>query len=99
NEQQMLENIYLTNGAVFSGQVLNALVAKGLSREEAYDLIQPIALKSYRLQEDFHTLLSANVMMTNLLTPAELANCFDIKHHLKEVDTIFKRVFTNSRYK
>lgn len=99
NEQQMLENIYLTHGAVFSGQILNTLVSKGLSREEAYDLIQPIALDSYRMKEDFHALLSANVTIANVLTPEELAGCFDMKHHLKEVDTIFKRVFTNSRYK
>ena len=99
NEGQMLDNIYLTNGAVFSGQVLTALVAKGLSREEAYDLVQPIALNSARRQVDFHALLSANAMISSIFTYEELANCFDIKNHLKEVDTIFKRVFTNSRYK
>ncbi|WP_423364525.1 adenylosuccinate lyase [Mycoplasma sp. P36-A1] len=97
NEQQMLDNIYKTHGAVFSGQVLNALVAKGLSREEAYDIVQPVALKSYKDGQDFHTLLSITTAVTNIMNPKELANCFDITHHLKEVDTIFKRVYTNSR--
>lgn len=97
DEEQMLGNIYLTNGAVFSGQVLNTLVEKGLSREEAYDLIQPLALESYRMKIDFHSLLIENEHVNQLLNANELAECFDIKHHLKEVDTIFKRVFTHSR--
>lgn len=98
NEQTMLDNIYLTNGAVFSGQVLNTLVENGLTREEAYDLIQPIALKAYRENEDFHTLLSANSYINNILSAKQLAQCFDLKHHLKEVDTIYNRVFSHKRY-
>ncbi|MGL4382610.1 MAG: adenylosuccinate lyase, partial [Bacilli bacterium] len=98
NENQMLENIYLTNGAIFSGQVLNKLCERGLSREEAYDLIQPIALRSYRLKEDYHTLLMDNNRVSNILSAEDLAHCFDLKYHLKEVSTIFKRVFTTSRH-
>lgn len=95
NEEVMYENIYITNGAVFSGQVLNSLVAHGLSREEAYDLVQPIALKSYKSGEDFHALLSANSYIISVLGPDGLAHCFDLKHHLKEIDSIYKRVFTH----
>jgi adenylosuccinate lyase len=98
NEQQMLDNIYVTHGAVFSGQVLNTLVAKGLSREEAYDIVQPIALTSYKEKEDFHTLLSINPRISKVLSAKELASCFDITHHLKEVDTIYNRVFVKARY-
>ena len=99
NEQQMLDNIYVTHGSVFSGQVLSALVAKGLSREEAYDIVQPLALQAYRDKTDLHTLLSITPQVTNLLNERELAACFDITHHLKEVDTIYKRVFIkNTRY-
>lgn len=93
DEQTMLNNIYLTHGAVFSGQVLNKLVEKGLPREKAYDLIQPIALESYRSKEDYYSLLSADSRVMAILTPQELAGCFDLKHHLKEVDAIYKRVF------
>jgi len=98
DETQMIENIYVTHGAVFSGQVLNTLVAKGLSREEAYDIVQPIALQAYRDKEDFHTLLSIDERISSLLNEKELASCFSLKHHLKEVDTIFNRVFIKSRY-
>lgn len=93
DEQSMLENIYITNGAVFSGQVLNKLVEKGLSREVAYDLIQPVALESYRLKEDYHAMLATNQRVMAVLSPQELACCFDLKHHLKEIDVIYKRVF------
>lgn len=93
DEQAMLDNIYLTNGSIFSGQVLNKLVEKGLPREKAYDLIQPIAIEAYRSKEDYRTLLAANERITALLTPEELVNCFDLKHHLKEIDAIYKRVF------
>lgn len=99
DEGVMIKNIFLTNGAVFSGQVLNTLCDHGLSREEAYDLIQPIALQSYRLKEDYHTLLAANSIITRVLEPRELADCFDLKHHLKEVDKIFSRVFNVRRDK
>ncbi|MDR3215000.1 MAG: adenylosuccinate lyase [Bacilli bacterium] len=99
DEQMMLNNIYLTHGAVFSGRVLNTLVENGLSREEAYDVIQPLALQSYKEKIDLHPLLSANALINNILSPAQLAQCFDIKYHLKEVDTIFKRVFNNKRTK
>ncbi|MEG0283829.1 MAG: adenylosuccinate lyase [Erysipelotrichales bacterium] len=95
DEVQMLNNIYFTNKAVFSGQILNRLVANGLSREQAYDLIQPIALNSYKNKLDFEVLLEKDENVMEHLSQEDLKECFDIKHHLKEVDTIFRRVFTN----
>lgn len=93
DENQMYNNIFVTNGAIFSGVVLNKLVAKGLSREEAYDLVQPIALYSYKNKEYFLDLLMANPYISSLLTNSELKDCFEVKNHLKEVDNIFERVF------
>lgn len=95
NENQMYSNIFVTNGAIFSGVVLNKLVAKGLSREEAYDLIQPIALYSYKYHEYFLDLLLKNQFITSLFTTYELKECFDVKYHLKEVNNIFRRVFNH----
>ncbi|MDR1782524.1 MAG: adenylosuccinate lyase [Bacilli bacterium] len=99
DEEKMVENIYLTHGAVFSGRVLNTLVEHGLSREEAYDTVQPLALKSYKEGIDLHVLLSSSALVMNILTPEELASCFDVKFALKEVDTIYKRVFENRKIK
>lgn len=99
DEEQMVENIYLTHGAVFSGRVLNVLVEHGLSREEAYDVVQPLALQSYKEGIDLHALLSSSALVMNVLTPEELASCFDVKFALREVDTIYKRVFENRKPK
>lgn len=92
-EEVMYNNIYITNKAIFSGVVLNKLVTKGLSREQAYDLIQPIALNSYKNNEDFYDLLLANDIVSSILPIKELKDCFEVKNHLKEVNVIFERVF------
>lgn len=96
DEKQMLVNIDLTYGAVFSGQVLNTLCSIGLSREEAYDLIQPIALRSYRDKIDYEKLLLENDHINRLLSIKEIKDCFELTHHLKEVDAIYKRVFNDN---
>lgn len=93
NEEVMYNNIFITNKAIFSGVVLNKLVTKGLSREQAYDLIQPIALNSYKNNEDFYDLLLANDIVSSILPIKELKDCFEVKNHLKEVNVIFERVF------
>ena len=89
---QMMENIYLTKGIIFSGRFVNKLVEKGLSREEAYDLIQPLTFKAYEEGIMFKDLLIENERISSLLTKEEIDACFDYRYHLRYVDEIYKRV-------
>ena len=91
HEKRMIRNIYLTHGVIFSGRFVNCLVEKGLSREEAYDLIQPLALKAYNEEISFKELILSSEVMDHLCS-AEVDDAFDLMYHLRNVDTIFKRV-------
>ena len=90
-KDKMLENIYLTNGVIFSGSVLNYLVSKGYSREKAYDLIQPLTFKSFNEKVPFRNLLIEN----NVLTNDECDEIFKLDRYLKNVDAIYKSVGIN----
>ncbi|MBP5551282.1 MAG: adenylosuccinate lyase [Bacilli bacterium] len=90
-EDNMLANIYKTNGVIFSQRVMSALIAKGLSREEAYDTIQKIAMESFNNKVDFKTLLLNNDLVTNSLTKAEIDDCFTLDYYFKNIDVIYKR--------
>ncbi len=88
----MAKNIALTHGAVYSQRVLNALIAKGLSREEAYDLIQPLAMAAAQGGEDFLVSLSLDPQIKKLLSPQELRSLFDNAYYLKNVGFIYRRL-------
>ena len=90
---RMRQNMELTGGLIFSEAVLLALVDKGLSRDEAYRLVQRHAMKAWESREPFKPLLLADPEIRRHLSPAEIENCFDLGYHLKHVTTIFKRVF------
>lgn len=90
-EDNMLANIYKTNGVIFSQRVMSALIAKGLSREEAYDTIQKIAMESFNNKVDFKTLLLNNDLVTNSLTKAEIDDCFTLDYYFKNIDVTYKR--------
>ena len=90
--ERMLSNIYLTRGVIFAQRVMNALIGKGLSREEAYDTVQPIAMKAWTEGLDYKTLLAAEARVMGLLSPDELDGCFTLDYYFKNVDYIFKRV-------
>ncbi len=92
HEGRMLENIYATNGVIYSGRLLNTLVARGLSREEAYDTIQPLALKAYNDSEDFKALIK-NSEVSKYLDEKEIEANFDPMYYLRYVDAILDRVF------
>lgn len=88
-ENKMLENIYATNGVIFAQQVMSKLIETyNFSREEAYDLIQPIAMEAWENKKDFKSLLKQN----NRISSLDIENCFDVQKHLKFVDEIYKRV-------
>ncbi len=93
DEEQMMNNINLTQGVVFSQRVLTSLIEKGLSREESYDLVQPLAINAWENKISFFDLLKSNEIIISKLSEDDLNNLFDVKYFLKEVDNIYKRVF------
>lgn len=90
--ERMLQNIYLTKGVIFAQRVMNALIGKGLSREEAYDTVQPIAMKAWTEGLAYKDLLKADSKVMGLLSEDELEGCFTLDYYFKNVDYIFKRV-------
>ncbi len=90
---RMLENMNRFRGLVMSQRVLLALTQAGVTREDAYRLVQRNAMKVWELGADFQTELLADAEVTAALSPAEIAEKFDLGYHLKHVDTIFARVF------
>ncbi|SEO71005.1 adenylosuccinate lyase [Methylobacterium sp. ap11] len=94
--EQMQRNLDRLGGLVHSQRVLLALTQAGVSREDAYRLVQRNAMPVWRGEGDFLTLLQADQEVTAALKPEAIAECFDLGYHLKHVDTIFRRVFGES---
>ena len=92
NTDKMNENILLNYGVTFSGAVLNKLINKGMSREEAYDLIQPIAFKSLNEKKLFRHLLIEDEHISKILNKKEITECFEEDYYFKNIDTIYKRL-------
>jgi adenylosuccinate lyase len=91
--ENMLKNLHKFKGLVMSQRVLLALTQAGVSREDAYRLVQRNAMKVWEQGADFKTELLADPEVTAALSPAEIEEKFDLGYHTKHVDTIFKRVF------
>ncbi len=89
----MLANMNKFRGLIHSQRVLLALTQKGVSREDAYALVQRNAMKVWEEGKDFQEELLADAEVCAALSKAEIAANFDIAHHTKHVDTIFERVF------
>lgn len=90
--ENMKRNIDKTFGVIFSQRVLLALIEKGLSREDAYQVVQPLAMEAWETETHFKQLLEENKAVNKKLTEAELEDCFDYTYHLKNVDFIFERL-------
>ncbi len=91
--ENMKKNLDRLGGLVHSQRVLLALTQKGVSREDSYSYVQRNAMPVWRGEGDFLTLLKADKDVSARLSDAELEELFDLGYHLKQVDTIFKRVF------
>lgn len=89
----MQRNLDRLGGLVHSQRVLLALTQAGVSREDAYRLVQRNAMPVWRGEGDFLTLLKNDADVTKALTPEQIEECFDLGYHFKHVDTIFARVF------
>lgn len=91
--QNMERNMNCYGGVVFSQRVLLALVAKGMSREEAYAVVQSCAHQAWNQPEgDFHDLVTKDPRITELLSPEEIETCFDPQQHLKHLDQVYQRL-------
>ncbi len=94
--ENMQGNLEKTKGMFFSERILLALVDKGLTREEAYHLVQRNAMKVWADgSTDFHQALLADPDVSSRLSRQELDECFDLQHHLRFVDEIFQRAGLN----
>jgi adenylosuccinate lyase len=92
--ENMLNNLNKFRGLVHSQRVLLALTQAGVSREDAYRLVQRNAMKVWEDGKDFLTELKADPEVRAALSEAELEEKFDLGYHTKHVDTIFARVFS-----
>ncbi|MEX0778312.1 MAG: adenylosuccinate lyase [Balneolales bacterium] len=91
-EDNMLENIERTGGLVFSQRLLLMLIDKGLSREKAYDTVQPLAMRAWQDKLNFKELVRGDDTITSTLGKAKIEEAFDLKHHTGRVNEIFERV-------
>jgi adenylosuccinate lyase len=89
----MIANMEKFRGLVHSQRVLLALTQAGVSREDAYRLVQRNAMKVWEEGKDFKAELLADPEVTAALSPAQIEEKFDLGYHTKHVDTIFRRVF------
>lgn len=81
-----------TYGLIYSQRLLLSLIDAGLSREQAYDTVQPLTARSWDEQLMFRDLVDADSTIQANLTPAQIDDAFDYHYHLRHVDEIFKRV-------
>lgn len=91
--QNMERNMNCYGGVVFSQRVLLALVAKGMSREEAYEIVQSCAHQAWNNPEgNFHDLVTQDSRITKLLSNEEIETCFDPQQHLKHLEEVYQRL-------
>lgn len=91
--ERMMENLNRTKGLIYSEKILLELVRKGLTREEAYAIVQRNAMKARNEDREFKTVLVEDEEVKKYLTTDEIDSAFNLKEHLRHVDTIFSRVF------
>lgn len=90
--ENMRENMDKTHGLVFSQRLLLMLIEKGLSRELAYDTVQPLAMKAWENKQPFRNFVEEDKTIRENLSDDEIDQAFDLAHHTRRVEEIFKRV-------
>jgi adenylosuccinate lyase len=91
--ERMLRNLESTKGLVYSGQLLQELVEKGMPRDEAYKAVQENAMAAWETDTSFKERVARDIRITKFLTPVELETVFDLNRQLRNVDKLFDRVF------
>jgi adenylosuccinate lyase len=95
--ENMLRNLEITHGLVYSGQLLLALTQNGVTREDAYLWTQRNAMKAWDEGGEYKDLVMQDADISSKLTPDEIARVFDLRHYLRNVDKVFERVFRKPR--
>jgi adenylosuccinate lyase len=93
NSERMVSNLELTKGLVFSGQLLLDLASAGMLREEAYRVVQALAMEAWETEGDFRAMIESHPEIASRLTETQLAQSFALERQLGNVDEIFARVF------
>jgi adenylosuccinate lyase len=93
--ERMRANLESTRGLVFSGQLLLDLVESGVSREDAYRVVQSHAMRAWKENLDFHELILNDPEIKGRVPRAKIERAFDLRRQLKNIDKIFARVFPN----
>ena len=88
----MLENLSRTNGLIFSQRLLLVLMEKGLARSSAYDLVQALAMKSWKERSDFKAIVLADKGISKRLNRKEIESCFELDYYLRNIEVIFSRL-------
>jgi len=91
--EKMKENLWKSRGLIFSETILLLLTRKGISREEAYKIVQRNAMNVWQRDQIFKDALLADPDVLQHLTPEEIERAFDLDHQLRHLDFIFERVF------
>jgi adenylosuccinate lyase len=94
--ERMRRNLDMTRGLVFSGQLLLDLAAAGMLREKAYAIVQDHAMRAWESDGDFRAAIESDPEVRGVLTPDQIAEAFSLNRQLRNVDRIFKRVFTEA---
>ena len=90
--ERMRQNMEATYGLYNSQRLLLKLIDKGLSREAAYDRVQPVAMRAWEEQRPFRDLVEGTDALTEHLSADEIAEAFDPAYHVRNVDLLFQRV-------
>jgi adenylosuccinate lyase len=90
---RMMENLNKLNGLIYSQQLLLELIKKGLSREEAYEIVQRNAMRTWKSGKSFKTELLSDPEIQKHFPKKEIDRLFTLSYHLKHVETIYRRVF------
>jgi adenylosuccinate lyase len=91
--ERMMRNLESTHGLVYSGQLLQDLVEKGMPRDDAYKAVQENALAAWESDSSFQERVSHDARIAKYLDASALAHTFDLQRQLRFVDAIFNRVF------
>ena len=96
-KENMIKNIYKTNGIIFSQRILTKLIDNGLSRENGYDLIQTLANNAYDKDLEFKNLVMTNQIIKEKLDKKTIEGLFDLSFYSKNVDYIYNQVFKKKK--
>ena len=92
-KENMLYNLNLTRGVIYSQRLMLKLVEKGADKTEAYEVVQKNAMDSWENKKNFNELVKKDSFVTSFLSQKEVDECFDPRYYIRRVDDIFERIF------